>query len=65
MTREFIEDLLSKIKEAEIRAGELPGNACFMDGDKVLCLDRERGESRYPYSEDGLVVWLHSTGYID
>ncbi|MBQ7715735.1 MAG: hypothetical protein IJT70_07695 [Clostridia bacterium] len=65
MTKEFIEDLLSKIKEAEIRAGELPGNACFMDGDKVLCLDRERGESRYPYSEDGLVVWLHSTGYID
>lgn len=65
MTSGFILDLLEKIKSAENRAGELPGNACFLDGDRVLCLDRSRGESRYPYSEDGLVVWLRSTGYID
>ena len=65
MTAEFIMKLLEEVREAKSRAGELPGNACFMDGDRVLCLDRESGESRYPYIEDGLVVWLHSTGYID
>ncbi len=65
MTKEFILDLLSKIDAAKEKAGELPGNACFMDGDSVLCLERERGESRYPYIEDGLVVWLRSSGYID
>lgn len=65
MNSEFIFDLLNRIKESKNKAGELPGNACFLGDDMVLCLDRERGESRYPYSEDGLVVWLHSTGYID
>ena len=65
MTKEFILELLEKIGKAKERAGELPGNSCFMDGDRVLCLDRERGESRYPYIEDGLVVWLRSSGYID
>ena len=65
MTKEFILGLLSKINGAKDRAGELPGGACFMDGDTVLCLERARGESRYPYIEDGLVVWLHSSGYID
>ncbi|MBQ6262678.1 MAG: hypothetical protein IJK58_04105, partial [Clostridia bacterium] len=65
MTSEFVLDLLRSAEEAKNRAGELPGNACFLGKDRVLCLDRERGESRYPYSEDGLVVWLHSTGFID
>ncbi len=65
MTADFILKLLEEARAAAPRAGELPGNACFMDGDRVLCLDRDGGESRYPYIEDGLVVWLHSTGYID
>ena len=65
MTSDFILSLLEEAKRAKPRAGELPGNACFMDGDRVLCLDRGSGVSRYPYIEDGLVVWLHSTGFID
>ena len=65
MTKEFILGLLDRINAAKERAGELPGNACFLDEDGVLCLERERGESRYPYIEDGLVMWLHSSGYID
>ena len=65
MTREFILGLLEEIEREKHRAGELPGNACFLGRDRVLCLDRERGESRFPYIEDGLVVWLHTTGFID
>ena len=65
MTKEFILELLKEAEDASPRAGELPGGACFIGNDKVLCLDRERGESRYPYSEDGLVLWVRSTGYID
>ena len=44
MTKEFILGLLSKINGAKDRAGELPGGACFMDGDTVLCLERARGD---------------------
>ena len=65
MDKEFVFDLLKRIKIARTRAGELPGNACFLGKDEVLCLDREHGVGRYPYMEDGLVVWLRSNGYID
>ena len=65
MKKEFINELLKKCEAARARAGELPGNACFLGDDEIMCLDRERGESRYPYSEDGLVLWARSTGYID
>ena len=45
--------------------GKLPQNSFYLDYDKVVCCEREVGESRFPYDSDGLVVWLRSTGFID
>lgn len=67
MNGKQILDLLEKAKQAKNSAhsDKAPGNTYFLGDDKVLCCERELGEGRYPYSEDGLVVWLHSTGFID
>lgn len=65
MTAKTIQDLLAKAASLKSKSGELPGNACFADRDRVVCFDRTRGESRFPYIEDGLVLWLHSTGFIN
>ncbi len=66
MTKETILSLLSEIKAAEKEAeGKLPQNSFYLDYDKVVCLPRSRGESRFPYDGDGLMVWLHSTGFIN
>ncbi len=66
MEKNFLSNLIKEL-EAKKASGEgkIPGNAYYMDGDRVLCCERTLGESRFPYSEDGLVVWLRSTGFID
>ncbi len=66
--REKIEKLLLEIKELEASpdAGrKLPQNTYYLNENDILCCDRETGESRYPYDADGLVVWAHSSGFID
>ena len=68
MKKETLLELLGKIKEVEKepeRADALPRNTFYLDKDMVLCCRRDEGESRFPYDSDGLVVWLHSTGFID
>lgn len=67
MDKNTILELLKKAKDAECSActDKAPGNTFLLGDDTVLCLERELGESRYPYSEDGLVVWLHTTGFIN
>lgn len=65
MEKNKILELLEKIKNAKAGKSTLPGNAYFLDKDEVVCCERELGDSRYPYAEDGLVVWLHSNGLID
>lgn len=66
MDKKTILSLLAKIKEAEKSGeGRLPQNSFYLDYDKVVCCKRETGDSRYPYDCDGLMVWLHSTGFID
>ncbi len=66
MNKETILSLLEQIKEAEKSSeGRLPQNSFYLDYDKVVCCKRENGESRYPYDSDGLMVWLHSTGFIN
>lgn len=45
---------------AEERA--IPEN-CFLLGDgEVLCYPRGTGDSRYPYSADGLTLWAYASG---
>ncbi len=55
-----IDDTLSS--DAEKR--RIPGNVFFMQEGNVLCLDRRKGESRFPYANDGYILWTHSTGHI-
>lgn len=53
--------------EADIRQGtirRLPGNAAFLADGRVLCRERSRGESRYPYGSDGFNLWVTASGMI-
>lgn len=66
MDKNTVLSLLDSIKKAEAEgSGKLPRNSFYLDYDKVVCCEREIGESRYPYDVNGLVVWLRSTGFID
>jgi len=66
MDKNTVLSLLNDIKKAEKEGNAtLPRNSFYLDYDKVVCCEREIGESRFPYDTDGLVVWLRSTGFID
>lgn len=56
-----LEERLRTDKEfAKTRA--VPEN-CYLLGDgKVLCYPRGTGDSRYPYSTDGLTLWAYASG---
>lgn len=42
----------------------LPENTYFLNENYILCKDRKYGDSRYPYTNDGLTLWAHSSGNI-
>lgn len=42
----------------------LPENAYFLNEKYILCKERKYGDSRYPYTNDGLTLWAHSSGNI-
>ncbi len=53
--------------EADIQAGTtlaLPGNALFLSDGRVLCRERSRGDSRYPYGSDGFNFWVSASGLM-
>lgn len=65
---EKIKELLSQIEELNKNPDpdkKLPQNSFYLNESDILCCEREKGESRYPYDSDGLVVWAKSSGYID
>ncbi len=65
---EKIKELLSQIEELKANPDpdkKLPQNSFYLNENDILCCEREKGESRYPYDADGLVVWAKSSGYID
>ena len=65
---EKIKDLLCQIEELKPNPDpdkKLPQNSFYLNENDILCCEREKGESRYPYDADGLVVWAKSSGYID
>lgn len=43
---------------------DLPSNCFFLNKDTVLALPNPFGDSRHPYSVDGLTLWAYSSGYI-
>ena len=42
----------------------LPSGCYFLNEDEVLCEKRLFGDSRYPYSCDGLTLWAYSSGNV-
>ncbi|MBR6916675.1 MAG: hypothetical protein IKN38_00690 [Clostridia bacterium] len=67
MLEKKIRELLNEINETVSDAREdatLPQNTFFLKDEKILALPRQYGESRYPYDEDGYVVWAYQNGFI-
>ncbi len=61
------EQLLSEIREMQKNPSvetKMPRNTFFMKNDNILCCERVCGDSRFPYSNDGYILWAHSTGHI-
>ncbi|MBQ7835832.1 MAG: hypothetical protein IJ389_01105 [Clostridia bacterium] len=63
-----IKNILSQIEDLKANAGAeniLPQNSFYLADGKIVCFEREVGESRHPYDCDGLVVWARSSGNIE
>ena len=66
----LIEKMQELLKEIKITLNEnsdkqrIPGNVFFMKDGNVLCMKRQKGESRFPYASDGYILWAHSTGHV-
>lgn len=43
----------------------MPQNTFYLNENQILCCEREKGESRFAYDANGLVVWARSSGHID
>ena len=41
---------------------KLPSNAHFLNADEIVCYPRSFGDSRYPYTYDGLTLWAYASG---
>lgn len=57
------EERLRKDK-AFAEACAIPENCYLLGGGEVLCYPRGTGDSRYPYSVDGLTLWAYASGEI-
>ena len=44
------------------RSHRLPGNVAFLADGRVLCRERNNGDSRYPYGSDGFNFWVNASG---
>lgn len=66
MRKEEILSLVQSVKNMKKdKSNALPNNSFFLDTDNVVCFPNSYGDSRYPYDNDGLVLFAHSNGYID
>lgn len=60
-----VKDLLNKVHSSKAEKNNvLPGDCCFLNDDEFLCNRRKFGDSRYPYSVDGLTLWAYSSGNV-
>ncbi|MBR0295280.1 MAG: hypothetical protein IJQ67_05205 [Bacilli bacterium] len=65
MNKEKTLRLYQEVKRAlKNRESSFSSTCFFLKNDKVLCLDKEYGDSRHPYSFDGLTLWAYASGYI-
>ena len=42
----------------------LPGNVAFLRDGRVICLERQQGDSRFPYGHNGFTFWVCASGYM-
>lgn len=61
--KEQILGLLS-LRRAESALPSLVGNAKFLADGVICCSNRNDGDSRYPYSNDGLTLWSYASGCL-
>ncbi|MBR4071949.1 MAG: hypothetical protein IKK26_05285 [Clostridia bacterium] len=63
-----IKNILSQVEALKANPSAenaLPQNSFYLEDGKIVCFEREVGESRHPYDADGLVVWARSSGNIE
>jgi hypothetical protein len=66
----MIKEVLSLIKEIKRTIKEhkednsLVSNCFFLKNGNILALRNPYGDSRYPYSIDGLTMWIYASGNI-
>lgn len=66
--KEKIFELLREIenlKWSDMKTCRLPNQVFYLNDNEILCGEREYGEARYPYENDGLTIWAYSNGYIN
>lgn len=61
--QEKMSDIIKKVKAIK-KENVLPSNCYFLNADEILCYERKFGDSRYPYSYDGLTLWAYSSGNV-
>ncbi len=65
MTKLEIFGLVEKVHSfKKSKENALPDNSYFLEEDIILCYPRKYGDSRYPYYNDGLVMFPHTSGDI-
>ena len=66
MTKEEILQLSQKVHNLKKdENNSLPDNSYFIDDSSILCYRRKYGDTRYPYYNDGLVLFAHADGRVD
>ena len=65
--KDRVEELQKKVKniqnDSEVnRQNKLPENCWFLSESEVVCFERRFGDSRYPYTRDGLTLWAYASG---
>lgn len=67
--KEKIKSLLSNVEQLykdgeQLKSASLPSGCYFLNEDEILAEKRYFGDSRYPYSSDGLTLWAYSSGNL-
>ena len=66
MTKREILELVEKVHNLKkSKENTLPDNSYFLEKNTIVCYPRKYGDSRYPYYNDGLVMFPHTSGDID
>lgn len=65
--KDRVEELQKKIQDIQNdtetnKQNKLPENCWFLSETEVVCFERPFGDSRYPYSKDGLTLWAYASG---